>query len=140
MRRLAIISLLLLAPCLAAARTWHVPSEVAMIYEAVDSASYGDTVLVAPGTYYRERVKPIPVIGGAVWIWLKDGVTITSEGGPEVTVLLETQPAPINYVVYGDTALDVEFSGFTAGLHSCSPLPSRIVASCPPGSARLCSR
>lgn len=93
------------------ARTWRVPTEVEMIYEAVDSASYGDTVLVAPGTYYREREKP--TTGGSVWLWLKDGVTITSEGGPEVTVLMETAPDIINLTVYGDTVMDATFSGFT---------------------------
>ena len=115
-RALAIVTLSVMISLLAtssAARTWRVPSEVGMIYEAVDSASYGDTVLVAPGTYYREREKPIPVVGGSVWLWLKDVVTIISEGGPEVTVLLETSPSPVNYVVYGDTVVSAVFGGFT---------------------------
>ena len=94
------------------AKTWHVPSEVEMIYEAVDSAAYGDTVLVAPGTYYRERIKYTET-SVAVWLWLKDGVTIMSEGGPEVTVLMETAPTPANIVVYGDTVVDAMFGGFT---------------------------
>jgi hypothetical protein len=94
------------------AKTWHVPSEVEMIYEAVDSVACGDTVLVAPGTYYRERIKYTET-GLAVWLWLKDGVTIMSEGGPDVTMLLETSPSISNYVVYGDTVVDAMFGGFT---------------------------
>ena len=70
-------------------------------------------MLVAPGTYYREREKTIPVIGGVVWLWLKDGVSIVSEGGPDITVLLETSPSISNYVVYGDTVAEALFSGFT---------------------------
>jgi parallel beta-helix repeat protein len=112
-RVLLLLLLVAFGTTISSARTWHVPSEVEKIYEAVDSASYGDTVLVAPGTYYREREKPIPGSGVAVWIWLKDGVTITSEGGPGVTALLETAPTPVNRTVYGDSAVDVEVSGFT---------------------------
>lgn len=94
------------------ARTWHVPSEVGMIYQAVDSASYGDTVLVAPGTYYRERDKPRET-GVYVWLWLKDGVTITSEEGPGTTVLGDLVTHIANNTVYGYEVTAATFSGFT---------------------------
>jgi polygalacturonase len=87
---LSVLSLLVSRPT--AARTWYVrpdsTGDAPTIYAAIDSASYGDTVLVAPGTYYRERDKPTEM-GIQVWLWLKDGVTITSEEGPEATVLAD---------------------------------------------------
>ena len=57
-----------------AATTWRVPSEHPTICGSVDSAAYGDTVLVEPGTYEREREVNI---GGCwqSWIVMKDGVT-----------------------------------------------------------------
>jgi len=68
--------------------TWRVPSEHPTICGAVDSASYGDTVLVAPGTYCRE--KDIDTYYGWVWIRMHDGITLMSEAGRDVTVLLES--------------------------------------------------
>jgi len=72
----------------ARAYTWRVPSEHPSICGSVDSAAYGDTVLVAPGTYPRERDSGE---GDCMynWIVMKDGVTLMSEGGAEETVLLE---------------------------------------------------
>jgi hypothetical protein len=79
---------LLLGWCLASivtptqtpARTWHVPSECLTIKAGLDSASYGDTVLVAPGTYLKTddpetRISPGP------------GVALVSEQGPEATII-----------------------------------------------------
>ncbi len=58
----------------AAAATWPV-SEKGKLQEALDSAAYGDTVLVAPGQYPR--------------VVLRSGVTLRSEKGPEHTLLKE---------------------------------------------------
>ncbi len=55
--------------------TIHVPSEYPTIQMAIDSALAGDTILVAPGTYY-----------GMV-NFLGKSLTIMSEQGPEVTIL-----------------------------------------------------
>jgi hypothetical protein len=111
MRRLLIISLLVLVPQLALAYTWRVPSEHPAIYGAVDSAAYGDTVLVAPGTYLREREDSPEHY--RCWIVMKDGVTLISEGGPEVTELVEPSPVVLQAIITCDSISDAEIRGFT---------------------------
>jgi len=101
---------------LSTAKTLHVPSEYAFIFEAVDSASFGDTVLVAPGTYCRERNK---ILDTNRWIVMKDGVTLISEGGPEVTTLVETSHETLNTVVHCESVLDARVSGFTITTGEC---------------------
>jgi hypothetical protein len=64
----------------AGARTWHVPAECPTIHAGLDSASYGDTVLVAPGTYLKTE-------DPETWMHARSGVCLTSEGGPEVTII-----------------------------------------------------
>ena len=67
----------------ASARTWYVTpdstGDAPTITAGVDSASYGDTVLVAPGTYYSDST------GTEDWTWIrmKDGVALISEEGAE---------------------------------------------------------
>jgi hypothetical protein len=58
-----------------AQNTIHVPGDQATIQGAINAANNGDTVLVAPGTYYEN----INFIGKAV--------TVTSSGGPSVTII-----------------------------------------------------
>jgi len=58
-----------------AARTWRVPSGIATIPAAIDSAAAGDTILVAPGTYYVNLDT-----GGKYLVFL-------SEAGAEQTIL-----------------------------------------------------
>jgi hypothetical protein len=74
----------LLMPGTVAARTWHVtPDSTGLtcpIKAALDSASYGDTVLVAPGTYLRTD-------DHETWVRPGPGVTLTSEAGPEMTTI-----------------------------------------------------
>src|SRR5438552_19079403 len=55
--------------------TIHVPAAQATIQGAINVANNGDTVLVAPGTYYEN----INFNGKAV--------TVTSSGGPSVTII-----------------------------------------------------
>jgi hypothetical protein len=74
------IALVLLFVLPVQAATWHVPSECPTIHAALDSASSGDTVLVGPGLY--------PVTADREsWIRVPAGVCLTSESGPEVTIV-----------------------------------------------------
>lgn len=79
---LAAVSLLL--PQVSHARTWYVtPDSTGLatpIKAGLDSASYGDTVLVAPGTYVRTDDPETAVRPGP-------GVTFLSEQGPDSTVI-----------------------------------------------------
>jgi len=86
MRRLLLsICATLLVPGSVSARTWHVPSEVEAIPDAVDSASYGDTVLVAPGTY----ICPDNTDYSIEWVVLPSGVSLVSSAGPEYTTIID---------------------------------------------------
>jgi hypothetical protein len=67
------------------ARTWRVPSECPTISAGCDSATHGDTVLVAAGTYYSDSAGT----QSEAWIVPKDGVALVSEDGPEVTMLVK---------------------------------------------------
>jgi hypothetical protein len=100
-----------LAPAAVIACTWHVPSEHPTICGAVDSAAYADTVLVAPGTYLREREHS----PGHSWRWIvmKDGVTLISEGGPEVTELVEPSPVVLVSIIMCDSISEAEIRRFT---------------------------
>jgi hypothetical protein len=66
------------------ARTWHIApdstSSTSVIHAAIDSASYGDTVLVAPGTYVRTDDPDSDVD-------LAPGISLVSECGSDVTIL-----------------------------------------------------
>ena len=66
--------------------TLKVPSEYRTINTALDAASPGDTVLVAPGTYSDFEIRTFigPVSACA---FLSAGVLLKSEGGPGVTTL-----------------------------------------------------
>jgi hypothetical protein len=68
-------------PRTAPARTWWVPSECPTIAAGLDSASYGDTVLVAPGTYLVSDLYPEMCVRPG------PGVALVSEGGRDVTTL-----------------------------------------------------
>ena len=66
------------------ARTWHVVPDstglAAPIKAALDSASYGDTVLVAPGTYLKTD-------DPETWIRPGPGVSLIGKQGPNETVI-----------------------------------------------------
>jgi nitrous oxidase accessory protein NosD len=69
------LTLLILPPILPAQQTIHVPADQPTIQSAINAASNGDTVLVAPGTY----IENINFNGKAI--------TVTGSGGPSVTII-----------------------------------------------------
>jgi len=98
---------LLVACCIVnplSAETWHVPEGCPTIHAGLDSAAYGDTVLVGPGTYQTTYERD-------TWVDLRDGVTLIGAGGPEATAI----------VICGDGGFGIEIancehasvSGFT---------------------------
>ena len=81
----------------------RVPSEYATIQAGVDAAATGDSVLVAPGTYSDiARRSPVGLLRDAC-LFLKGGVTVLSEAGPEVTAIDMQQLPGLLYphVVFG---------------------------------------
>ena len=56
--------------------TIYVPDDYSSIQKALDNASTGDTVLVAPGTYYEN----------IIWPHI-DGIILLSECGPDSTII-----------------------------------------------------
>ncbi|UCG93095.1 MAG: DUF1565 domain-containing protein [candidate division WOR-3 bacterium] len=63
------------------ASTWYVPSAISTIKQAVEvSASYGDTVLVAPGIYDTTSGESFPIN-------MKNGVVLMSEAGAPTTII-----------------------------------------------------
>ena len=71
----AFVLVLLSSP--AAATVIHVPADFPTIQAALNAATSGDQVLVEPGTYVEHLV-----LGSA-----QNGVSLTSSGGPDVTII-----------------------------------------------------
>ena len=80
--------------------TIHVPGDQPTIQAGIDAAVNGDTVLVAPGTY----VEYIDFKGKAI--------TVTSELGPDVTVIDGNQAGRVVTFNSGE-GLDSVLEGFT---------------------------
>ena len=84
MKKPAFAFLLALAAGSAAdAATIRVPADAATIQQAIDAAAPGDTVLVAPGTYFENLT------------FLGKAITVVSEGGPAVTVIDGNWAGPV---------------------------------------------
>jgi hypothetical protein len=125
-RTILLFGLLVLLPQLPYARTWYVlpdsTGDVPTIRAGVDSAGYGDTVLVAAGTYYSDSTGT----QAQAWIVLHDGVALVSEDGPDVTTLVKcpTLAGGTNRVVSLDGSWDTTLKGFTIRIYQygeCEP-------------------
>src|SRR5438132_13793840 len=73
--KIGLLALFMLPTSLRAQQTLHVPADQPTIQAAINAASNGDTVLVSPGIY----VENINFNGKAI--------TVTSSGGPSVTII-----------------------------------------------------
>lgn len=87
------------------ARTWHVPTDVPTIKQAVeDSAAYGDSVLVAPGNYDIASGESFPIN-------MTSGITLTSESGASQTAIDANTTGGVISCINCDQS--TEISGFT---------------------------
>jgi hypothetical protein len=70
-----LLFVLSMSPALCGARTWHVPGDAPTIQAGIDSASVGDDILVAEGTYREHDIR------------MKAGVHLRSELGQAATAV-----------------------------------------------------
>jgi hypothetical protein len=93
--------------------TIHVPGDYSTIYAALDAASSGDIVEVAPGTYDQFDTRPLWAGDNVSSVgFLKDGVFLKSSGGAAVTTLrMDTSTARPAVLFGGKGEMHVE--GFT---------------------------
>lgn len=103
--QLFLLSGALIAPC-ASARTWHVPSEVPRIQQAVDLAQAGDDVVLAPGTYTWTSESATSAI-----VTLKPGIWLHSEAGAASTILDAENQGRV--IVCPDVGADTRIEGLT---------------------------
>jgi len=100
--------LVLFLPSVATSATWHVPSECPTIAAGIDSATYGDTVLVACGTYYEHS------------LFMKSGLCLRSETGQPDCVTIDAQQLGRVMSCSGVDAATIEGLTLTNGLASGS--------------------
>ncbi len=74
-----------------------------LIQDGINAATYGDTVLVAPGTYY-ERLYMGPAA---------DGVTLRGALGPEQTTVHNESTYPYSVLFCEDVGIDTRVEGLT---------------------------
>ena len=79
MSRIVAIMMALVVCGLATAAELHVPADYTTIQAAVDVASNGDEILVAPGTYTGTGDEVVDTLGKAI--------TIKASGTPEETII-----------------------------------------------------
>jgi hypothetical protein len=107
---------LVLNPASTQGATLRVPAEYSTIQAGIDAASNGDVVLVAPGSYPDFETRDT-ASGGLMTscAFMKDGVIVRSEGGPEVTSLDFSQmsgPQPFSVLALELPSTATAFEGF----------------------------
>src|SRR3954469_25677884 len=81
---LVVISFVILSGILSAQVTINVPADIPTIQGAINAAHNGDTVLVAPGTYFEN----LDFVGKAITVKSSDGPTLTIiDGGSQGPVI-----------------------------------------------------
>ncbi len=88
----------------------HVPGEFPTILEALTEASFGDTVLVAPGTYPENELE-IP--------W---GVSLVATDGPDVTMIEAVEQRCVTFGADISDALERTAPGDSSRAHAVAPL------------------
>ncbi len=99
------------------AATRYVPSEYPTIQAGVDASAFGDTVLVAPGTYSDYEIRDLGTANPwSACVFLADGIVVKSESGAEATVIdMDSFPGPQPSVIIARdlASSDTVLEGFT---------------------------
>ncbi len=105
------------------AATWHVPDQISTITSALDGAAYGDTIVVAPGTYHETH------------LIVPSGIVLRGATGDPADVIVDAQQqgdvmmlpqADANTVVEGFTLTGGSAIGFGGGLYCGYPTQATI--------------
>ena len=105
MQRILIAAMMALLVCgVTTAATINVPADHATIQAAVDAASGGDEILVAPGTYTGTGIDVVNMLGKAI--------TLRASGAPEETIIDGEGARHVVYCANSEGA-DTVIEGFT---------------------------
>jgi parallel beta-helix repeat protein/predicted outer membrane repeat protein len=103
------------------AATINVPADYTTIQEAIDAASDGDEIRVAPGTYTGAGNQVVDMLGKAVWLHSSDGPEATIISGMDKRRGIRCENAEQNNtIIEGFTISDCQSSCCGAGI-SCYP-------------------
>ncbi len=119
MKVCSIVGFLMTAGGAAHAAVIRVPEDHPRIYEAIDAASEGDSVLVAPGLWTDRDSRLIPVGGDPRLMtacgFLKRGVAVIGTGGPDATIVDagEVGPGFVSAFIFANSSGMATLQGFT---------------------------
>jgi len=108
-----LVGVLSIAAAPTAARTWHVEKDgsgdYTVIYEAVDAAAAGDTILIGPGRFEEYRLEPdyASETYCCVHVTTSD-LTLIGSGAEATTIGLDYFDPHYEYYVIGISSLEVD--------------------------------